>query len=326
MNGDKKTDGEDELESATDTNPEDSVNIRVTPQISSGPTRGPDPQLAGAVMTAAKVIASVGEQYQSGIKNALESIARTTANLSGFNEALNRIYKSIIPNLVPMMEALSRLNGRIDWDKVVGSAEAWGSYGWAIANTQFYDNESLRRPASLEEADERYLSFLDVDAVIAGLENKIRKKSDMREAAALFRERRYKPCAMMLCSLIDRELFRICCSSRRNEDVGKKGLRKWKDPLDDARKPLDSKNEDMDIETMCVVDYINIYKAIDYFFKPADDFNRKLEGELNRNFLDHGMMYKPVRRKTCIKLFVLLDAVNSALPDALRYVVGLAES
>ena len=71
-----------------------------------------------------------------------------------------------------------------------------------------------------------------------------------------------------------------------------------------------------------LIDFANICDAVDYFFRSGDDFNREREGELNQ----HGMMYKPVRRKTCIKLFVLLDAVSSSFPDALGYVSGLAKS
>jgi hypothetical protein len=37
------------------------------------------------------------------------------------------------------------------------------------------------------------------------------------------------------------------------------------------------------------------------------------------------MMDKPVQHKTCIKLFVLLEAVSSSFPDALGCVSGLAK-
>ena len=180
-------------------------------------------------------------------------------------------------------------------------------------------------PLTLGEADAVYLSFLDVDSFIAGLEGSVSKKVDFREAVVLFRERHYKPCAMMLCSLIDRELFRACCGPRRDE-WDKRKQRSWSRELKKLKGSLsDGSDGELPAMAISIIDFANICEAVDYFFRSGDDFNREREGELNRNFLDHGMMYKPVRRKTCIKLFVLLEAVSSSLPDALGYVSGLAK-
>ena len=96
------------------------------------------------------------------------------------------------------MERLAEIGASLDWEAILEDSRRWGSYGWAITNDQFTYNAPPRCPSSLEEADAVYLSFLDVDALIAGLEGSVAKKVDFREAVELFRERHYKPCAMML--------------------------------------------------------------------------------------------------------------------------------
>ena len=60
---------------------------------------------------------------------------------------------------------------------------------------------------------------------------------------------------------------------------------------------------------------LNTISTYAYFFHNAENFNRTVEGELNRNFLMHGMMYKPVLKRTCIKLFLLLESIVVAMPD-----------
>lgn len=48
------------------------------------------------------------------------------------------------------------------------------------------------------------------------------------------------------------------------------------------------------------------------FFADGKDFKRDIEGDLNRNFLQHGMMYKRVTRTVCVKLLLLLDGIVEA--------------
>lgn len=112
----------------------------------------------------------------------------------------------------------------------------------------------------------------------------------------------------------------------RRDVGGKHKQRPWSRELKKLKGSLsDGSDGELPAMAISISDFANIYEAVGYFFRSGDDFNRERESELNRNFLDRGMMYKPVRRKTCIKLFVLLDAVNSSLPDALGYVSGLVK-
>lgn len=270
-------------------------------------------------------VRAMTEQFTKNLEGLFSHAAQISSLLSSQLGVLDEFRESVCSNLVPMMERLAEIGASLDWEAILEDSRRWGSYGWAITNDQFTYNAPPRCPSSLEEADAVYLSFLDVDALIAGLEGSVAKKVDFREAVELFRERHYKPCAMMLCSLIDRELFRACCGPRRDEG-GKHKQRSWSRELKKLKGSLsDGSDAELSAMAISIIDFANICEAVDYFFRAGDDFNREREGELNRNFLQHGMMYKPVRRKTCIKLFVLLDAVSSSLPDALGYVSDLAK-
>lgn len=270
-------------------------------------------------------VRAITEQFTKNLEGLYNFAAQLSLQLSSRFGVLDEFRESVCSNIASLMERLAEIGTSLDWEAILEDSKRWGSYGWAITNDQFTYNSPPHCPSTLGEADAVYLSFLDVDALIAGLEGSVAKKVDFREAVVLFRERHYKPCAMMLCSLIDRELFRACCGPRRDE-WGTRKQRSWSRELKKLKGSLsDGSDGELPAMAISIIDFVNICEAVDYFFRSGDDFNREREGELNRNFLDHGMMYKPVRRKTCIKLFVLLDAVSSSLPDALGYVSGLAK-
>ena len=170
-------------------------------------------------------VRAMTEQFTKNLEGLFSHAAQISSLLSSQLGVLDEFRESVCSNLVPLMERLAEIGASLDWEAILEDSRRWGSYGWAITNDQFTSNAPPRCPSSLEEADAVYLSFLDVDALIAGLEGSVAKKVDFREAVELFRERHYKPCAMMLCSLIDRELFRACCGPRRDEGASiNKGL------------------------------------------------------------------------------------------------------
>ncbi|RRF98786.1 MAG: hypothetical protein DUD39_07745 [Coriobacteriaceae bacterium] len=132
--------------------------------------------------------------------------------------------------------------------------------------------------------------------------NLVRRKADAVEMLALFDERHYKSCTMMACSLIEGETLNLKISRANTRVVTSKprGL-VTTDNIDNAR--------------IAAINLIGIVGAYDYFFRNAKHFDRSIEGELNRNFLMHGMMYKSISQIACIKLFILIDRVVKLLPS-----------
>lgn len=215
-----------------------------------------------------------------------------------FTQQLNSIFKT-----------LADTSRGVDWEKYRSASRAWGSFGWIIPGPMPM-KKMLRAPENQAEADRRCLEYYgeeDLAGLFRDLEKNVRKRGDASEAIWLFRGRHYKPCAMMICSLIEGEL--IALGNRKNlaSRIGaKRGGKSTLRALADCGIPD---------EGFTALMLENLDAAWNHFFRRGNDFDRSLEGELNRNFLMHGMMYKPVRRKTCIKLFALLDAITSFLPE-----------
>ena len=63
-----------------------------------------------------------------------------------------------------------------------------------------------------------------------------------------------------------------------------------------------------------MLDQVNLLEALKTFFDNGNDF--KVQPHvLNRNFLDHGMLYRKVIRKDCVMLFILLFNLTQFLND-----------
>lgn len=189
----------------------------------------------------------------------------------------------------------------IDWSKANIGAEKWGEYGWVIPNS-FSFHEVCSPPNTLQEANaycrKRCGTGTDEFAqACRRVATNSRKKRDAEAALELFTGKQYKPCAMMLCSLIEGEI----------RHRGGKAARA-KSPLSFAKGQVN----DLRDMTASLSFAINYEATVCYFFKrtrsESSDFDMALEGELNRNILMHGMMHKPVRQQTCIKLIYLYDS------------------
>lgn len=256
-------------------------------------------KLSESLVTLQPIEIGLSRSVLTPIANMQKSIlkaASATINISqAFAEALKPVYDSFTEFVREInWERLSKLREVFDWESLQDGARRWGEFGWAISDLT--PSEIRNAPETLAEADSYYIAYMSNERMSLLFErvlSSISKKKDFEECMELFRARHYKPCAMMLCSLIDGQLIKRLprSSSWRN---GRTALK------------LSSEISDDVIGVMWAQKTISAY---DYFFQSGKNFNRDLEGELNRNFLMHGMMYKPVRKKSCIKLFLLLEAV-----------------
>ena len=182
-----------------------------------------------------------------------------------------------------------------DIDEMRDCHETWGAFGWVI-----FDDMPRRivkmKPESWSEANAIAMGCIDdavIDRVFTNLREFLRDSSDINEAIALFREDHYKPCAMMVCSLIDGSRFK-----RSHKSKGQR--------LRDAREPLDRLQSQLSSACYSALSLSGTRNALCFFFQGGTDFDEKLEGELNRNYLLHGMANREVTREACIKLFMLL--------------------
>jgi hypothetical protein len=251
-------------------------------------------------------------QFAEQIESQSESINRMVQSAAS---VLSDVWVPNINSVVSLTEQFSSSISHVfeqlikgfpsfDW---LGKGEAivrWGKHGWVIYPTMSM-NVILDVPDSRIEADEIMRSCLTTE-YMQGVRNRltkaVRRKSDLEEALWLFDQRHYKPCAMVLCSMIEGELF------NRAKKNGK-GRRSAKEPIDRLQKLCSAEGVDA-----CVSAYIAMGACESYghFFADGKDFKRDIEGDLNRNFLQHGMMYKRVTRTVCVKLLLLLDGIVEA--------------
>lgn len=243
----------------------------------------------------------------SAIANYIAYVREPFEPLKVVSSAIQQMVSSFALDLDAFFRGIDALYEGIDWEAYRQAARIWGEFGWVIPDEMFL-SDSLIVPHCLSEANSicrRLFHKQELDSMFQELTGAVRKKRDLEEAIWLFEKRHYKPCAMMVCSLIDNELIsmeRIPIRSKpdRERRSGRKTLRTIHGSLPE--------------EGLLAIRVENIISAYGCFTRNGKDFNRAFEGELNRNFLMHGMMYKRVTRTVCVKLFCLLYAVSSDLP------------
>lgn len=233
-------------------------------------------------------------------------------NLKGITES----YKSMIPDYSKMFSgissALQELVNNIhiptiteeNKKRLIQSYTAWGKLGWTLPpNAEL--NAFNTEPKDAKDAYQRLRGCFTASAM-DDLFTEIRqlkhiKKSDFDEAVDCFKTGNYKACSLILFSLIDSRLIR----SQIDEERNRSGMRpSGKQAAINLFGRIESKyiTESM---LFTVLDQVNILAALETVFEAGKDFKVQ-PTVINRNFVDHGMLYRNVTRKDCIMLFLLL--------------------
>ena len=228
----------------------------------------------------------------------LKDIAKTSSNLvsqfsdslKSISDAIGNIVKDIhIPEISERRKAI-----------LVASYKRWGQYGWTVmpfAEISFFNSV----PETMKEANRKALSVCTKENMKSlfddTLEHRGVKRSDYQEAVNDFCDKRYKSCALILLALIDANLIRKQpkTDKDKNRPVGLgavKGIQK--------RIVSDEVWQGFFISLDCA----NILEALQIIFAKGNGFVEQPK-VINRNFLDHGMLHRKVRRMDCIKLFLL---------------------
>lgn len=184
------------------------------------------------------------------------------------------------------------------------SHEKWGEFGWSIlpnAPIKLYNDP----PKTQKEANEIAMLFCEKNDMLDLFENTKKlngvKKKDFDEAIFDYQHKKYKSCAMIILSLIDAKLIRM----QRKEDINPKTRRRDSGVL--AAKNIKQHIEveqDIDKKLFLLLSHKNLFACISAFFAGGGDFKNQPE-LANRNFIDHGMLTKNIRKRDCIQLFLL---------------------
>ena len=155
-----------------------------------------------------------------------------SANIAQVADAMSRYGRGIVDfdqfgiaasaALAPMLDSLKRMNIEFDWDGALRLHEMWGSYGWVVIDSMPAMGPK-GSPSTWQEANRiarRYLKDGAVEDIRRKLRAIVRKRIDLEEAFLLYDEKRYKPCAMMLTSLIDCELYKKAKKPEKKDGSG----------------------------------------------------------------------------------------------------------
>lgn len=239
-------------------------------------------------------ISQLGKVMLSGFKEALSGfdysafLNNITDSLRSFSNYLSDIVKSIhIPTISEERKK-----------ELERSYKKWGEYGWTsnpFADDCMFDTI----PQNLQEADKIALQYCNSKAMedlFEMLLQRCKRKNDLEEAIACYKSKHYKASAMILFSLIDSILIKKQSRSTQLK-TGVSAIRLYKEDFE--------KSHDLTKKLFTSLNKINLFKCMFVLFDDTSNFTKECP-LVNRNYLDHGMTSKRVRKKDCIKLFLLL--------------------
>lgn len=188
--------------------------------------------------------------------------------------------------------------------ELIEAHKLWGSYGWTMNPCENEKKIFAYMPSDKKSADNialKQCSGQKMEQIFEIIsETKRVKKLDFEEAVFGYRHGQYKSCAFILLSLVDAVLIRLQKKSDlkgKRREVGSNAVSKAK------------KRTETDINTQMLfiaMFYTNLFACLEKVFESGKDFKNQPD-VINRNFLDHGMMTKKVRKKDCIQLFLLYN-------------------
>ena len=298
-----------------------------------------------------QLMQSTLQQASQAISPYLQNIGQATSILSSYiDSAMQTWHKSVIPSisvtLSTLQKALAPVNkisaivtsltnsisnyltplfqnihipsiSEAEKEALNASFKQWGEYGWTLMpHADLYIFKEA--PDNFNNANKSMQVWCKKEAVedlfilLRNSENA--KKADLEESIACYQSKKYKACAMLLFSLLDAEFIRM----QREEDRNPKTKRRPTGST--AAKNISkhiAKEHNIEKRFLLLLTYTNLFACIDTLFKDAQDF-KKQPLLINRNFLQHGMLTKPVRKRDCIQLFLLyynflefLEIINS---------------
>lgn len=234
-----------------------------------------------------------------GLSSSFKKAFSVSYDFSGFNEIARKIGK-IVSESLPKIKIPSISEERKQ--ELIEANRLWGSYGWTINpyasletvfDCMFVDKKTADAIALRQCSTQTMEQIFELIS-----ETKRVKRSDIEEAVFDYKHRQYKSCALILFSLVDAALIRL----QRRSDLNGKGRQVG---LGAVRQARNRTKTDVDKELFFSCLFIeNLLACLEKVFESGKDF--KIQPDvINRNFLDHGMMTKRVRKKDCIQLFLL---------------------
>lgn len=267
------------------------------PQLPSAPESQPVSQAFNDFKIAVNGILKTGEMLKKAFSSqAFEMMASISRTLQ---EGIKSVLPSIVEYASKLVEAFANLKLPIisdeEAEQMVESNRMWGQFGWThipsmpinMFNTPPEDILAANKVAI------KYCSTKEMDSLFDDMRKWNLNKKDLESAIFCYQNKQYKACALLLCGLIDSKLIRM--RTEDNRPVGEKAVKKLKAEYDDSGEK-------------CLAEALFVYNLLAYLevlFSKAYGFKNEPD-TLNRNYIDHGMNRRAVRKRDCIQLFLAL--------------------
>lgn len=242
---------------------------------------------------------SIAEKINSAMSWYADNASKIIGSLASALEGFAKISENLLSGISDFITEINVPEySEEEKQKLIKAYRQWGKFGWTIPPNS-YLNSFHNCPDTLLEADKAALQFCknqDMEELFISLEALCKRKKDIREAIECYHHRHYKACALILFSLIDSRIIRLQ-SKNEKYGVGIGAISKFKKIAKEK-----TTNEG---KLFLALSYENIFPCLFTMFEDTNNFTKK-QTIINRNYLDHGISYKSVRKKDCIKLFLLL--------------------
>lgn len=250
-------------------------------------------------------------QTMSVMRSALESFADTLSKVYDFSVTMK-----------PMLEAFQQISARISEavrnikipelteqrkQELLESHERWGQFGWSWFQNgplNFYNTP----PLNYNDANNSVKPLCSSQA-IENLFDDLRQQNvnhaDLELAIFCYRNKQYKACTLILFGLIDAKLIRKQPINVKRREVGSIAVGLLKGQFEEQK-------DEQAFYT--ILHSANLIACLETLFAPGKNF-KKEPPIVNRNFVNHGMNQRKVRKRDCIQLFLALNNLLYFLDD-----------
>jgi hypothetical protein len=249
------------------------------------------------MLSIGKILASsiqIGQSFVDAMQPVMRSITQAYENYGTIASAINsalETYSQVITKIIKELH-IPELSDE-EKKQLLESNRAWGRMGWTwfpTMSVNYYDNPPENEKAAITYVHD-FCSKEQVDILLNGLRLQKIKQKDLDSAIFCYENRQYKACALMLYSIIDAKLLRL--QPNDNKRNAKKGVKKLSEKI--------QQNED-NMLLFQALKSANFIAFLETIFEYGNNF--KDEPPIaNRNYINHGMNRRDVRKRDCIQLF-----------------------
>lgn len=237
-------------------------------------------------------------QLEKAAEKMMAELEKEMPGMPAFIEELidrrKRIEESLIALAVELGKTLETLHE--NFDDYINAARAWGRYGWTLSPC-VRPLLFFKPPVSQVCANKEMRAFYNSQSIkkMWELTIPIARNNDIAEAKSCFYHKEYKACALIIAAQIEALLIR---NQPRNSN--RRHTKKAVEKFCNVHKS-ELERQRIQYRALC---YATLIEALDVLYSSSDNF-RKQPNVINRHFLMHGMLTRPVKRMECIQLLLI---------------------